>query len=488
MLDGVADLLPRVEVEAAFADGSRLVVLEDPVRRAAAPAPAQEPPVPWLDHADAVELEVVNEGAVPVGVTSHFHLFEVNPALRLDRAAAWGRRLAVPPGVKVFFAPGEPRTVRAVPFAGARVVRGHAGLVDGPLDAPGAREAALERARARGTAVPEGVRLADSALHVLPEVDEAGGPDALVPAWGGTMRDGLGVRAGRGGVDLAIVGGLVLDPVLGVRRTSIGVAGGRVVALGRAGNPDVMDDVGVVLDPATAVLDATGLVVTPGAVDAHVHWLSPQVGDAALAGGVTTMVIQDYGPVWNLGNGPAAGLRATWAALEGQPLNVAALVRASSTDPAPVEAALRAGGAGLKVHEDVGRARRSCAPRSTWPTATTSSSRSTPTASTSPSTCAGRSRSSTAARSTPSTSRAAAVGTRPTCSSWPARSTSSAPRRTRASPSARPRTPTAWRRSRPSTSPARARATATSPRSACGCAPPRWPPRASCTTSASSRC
>ncbi len=202
--------------------------------------------------------------------------------------------------------------------------------------------------------MPEAVRLADSALHVLPEVDEAGGPDALVPAWGGTMRDGLGVRAGRGGVDLAIVGGLVLDPVLGVRRTSIGVTGGRVVALGRAGNPDVMDDVGVVLGPSTAVLDAAGLVVTPGAVDAHVHWLSPQVGDAALAGGVTTMVIQDYGPVWNLGTNPAAGLRATWAALEDQPLNVAALVRASSLDPAPVEAALRAGGAGLKVHEDVG--------------------------------------------------------------------------------------------------------------------------------------
>jgi len=150
VLDGVADLLPRVEVEAAFSDGSRLVVLEDPVRAAGPPAPAQEPPVPWLERADAVALEVVNEGPVAVGVTSHFHLFEANPALRLDRAAAWGRRLAVPPGVKVFFAPGEPRTVRAVPFAGARVVRGHGGLVDGPLDAPGAREAALERARAQG--------------------------------------------------------------------------------------------------------------------------------------------------------------------------------------------------------------------------------------------------------------------------------------------------------------------------------------------------
>src|SRR4051794_8244990 len=168
------------------------------------------------------------------------------------------------------------------------------------------------------------------------------------------MRDGLGVLAGRGGAELAIVGGLVLDPVLGVRRTSIGIRDGRVAAVGRAGNPDTMDGVDVVLDPSTAVLDATGLVVTPGPVDTDVHWLPPQIGDAALAGGVTTLVIQDYGPVWNLGNNPAAGLRATWAALEGQPLNVAALVRASSVDPEPVEAALRAGGGGLKVHEDVG--------------------------------------------------------------------------------------------------------------------------------------
>src|SRR3954447_7275514 len=70
VLDGVADLLPRVEVEAAFADGSRLVVLEDPVRAQGPPAPAQEPPVPWLEQADAVALEAVNEGPVPVGVTS----------------------------------------------------------------------------------------------------------------------------------------------------------------------------------------------------------------------------------------------------------------------------------------------------------------------------------------------------------------------------------------------------------------------------------
>ena len=61
------------------------------------------------------------------------------------------------------------------------------------------------------------------------------------------------------------------------------------------------------------------MIVTPGGVDTHVHWLSPQVADTALAGGLTTLVIQDFGPVWNLGTNPAEGLAATWAALEAAP-------------------------------------------------------------------------------------------------------------------------------------------------------------------------
>ena len=93
---------------------------------------------------------MTNEGAVAVGVTSHFHFFETNRALDFDRAAAWGMRLAIAPGEKVFFAPGEPREVLLLPFGGARVIRGHAGLVDGPLDADGARDAALALARERG--------------------------------------------------------------------------------------------------------------------------------------------------------------------------------------------------------------------------------------------------------------------------------------------------------------------------------------------------
>jgi urease subunit gamma/beta len=147
VLDGVPALLPRIEVEALFGDGRRLVVLEDPL--GPEPVAAEEPAVPWLDGA---ALEVLNEGDVPIGVTSHLHFFEANRRLRFDRAAAWGMRLAVPARTKILFTPGEPREVRLVPIGGARVVRGHGELADGPLDAPGARDAALALARERGYA------------------------------------------------------------------------------------------------------------------------------------------------------------------------------------------------------------------------------------------------------------------------------------------------------------------------------------------------
>jgi urease subunit gamma/beta len=148
VLDGVRALVPRIEVEAVFRDGRHLVVLDDPLGRGGAGLDG-ELDVVWLEDAP-LRVSVVNEGPVAIGVTSHLHFFEANRALRFDRAATWGMRLAVPARTKVFFAPGAPREVALVPIGGARVVRGHGELVDGPLDDPGAREAALAAARERG--------------------------------------------------------------------------------------------------------------------------------------------------------------------------------------------------------------------------------------------------------------------------------------------------------------------------------------------------
>ncbi len=149
VLDGVRALVPRIEVEAVFRDGRHLVVVEDPLGAGPAARDSVEPEIPWLDGAVA-RLTVVNEGPVLIGITSHIHVFEINPMLRFDRAAAWGMRLAVPARTKIFFPPGEPVEIALIPIGGARVVRGHGELVDGPLDGPGVRDAALALAREKG--------------------------------------------------------------------------------------------------------------------------------------------------------------------------------------------------------------------------------------------------------------------------------------------------------------------------------------------------
>jgi len=150
VLDGVAALVPRIEVEALFGDGMRLIVLHEPIA-AEEPPPAlpPEPPLVWLDGALG-PFAARNTAEVPIGLTSHVHLFEVNRRLELDRAAVYGLRLALQAGEKVVIEAGTSADLYAVPIAGLRVVRGHGGLVDGPLDDPGAREAALALARERG--------------------------------------------------------------------------------------------------------------------------------------------------------------------------------------------------------------------------------------------------------------------------------------------------------------------------------------------------
>lgn len=95
-------------------------------------------------------LRVVSTADRPIQVGSHFHVFEANRALRFDRAAAYGMRLAIPAGTAVRFEPGEVRDVALIPIGGRRVVRGFSGLVDGPLDAPDVRDAAIHRMRAAG--------------------------------------------------------------------------------------------------------------------------------------------------------------------------------------------------------------------------------------------------------------------------------------------------------------------------------------------------
>jgi urease subunit gamma/beta len=154
VLPGVAEVVTEVRVEAVFDDGTRLVVVPRPVGvgRLGAGGPGAVVTAAFAERpsADAVTVTVRNEADVPISVTSHWHFFEANPRLHFDRAAAYGRHLDIPAGSAVRFDAGVEVTVRLVPIGGKRVAVGFAGLVDGELDAPGARDEALARARSMG--------------------------------------------------------------------------------------------------------------------------------------------------------------------------------------------------------------------------------------------------------------------------------------------------------------------------------------------------
>ncbi|MFF2807246.1 urease subunit gamma, partial [Streptomyces sp. NPDC058000] len=151
VLPGVPDVVTEIHVEAVFDDGTRLAVVSDPFQGgglgerapgAVLPGPADPEPEP------VVVVAVRNTATVPISVTSHFHFFEANPRLEFDRGAAYGMRLCVPAGSSVRFDVGGSLEVGLVPIGGDRIAIGFAGLVDGPLDAPGAKNEALRRAAA----------------------------------------------------------------------------------------------------------------------------------------------------------------------------------------------------------------------------------------------------------------------------------------------------------------------------------------------------
>ena len=156
VLPGVPDVLTQLQVEAVFDDGTRLCVIDNPFHGAVPLGPdAPGAAIPgdgagYEPAAPVVRLPVCNRATVPISVSSHFHFFEANPRLAFDRSAAYGMRLAVPAGSTVRFDVGATVEVGLLPIGGARIAIGFAGLVDGPLDAPGAREAALTKARATG--------------------------------------------------------------------------------------------------------------------------------------------------------------------------------------------------------------------------------------------------------------------------------------------------------------------------------------------------
>jgi urease subunit gamma/beta len=138
VMEGVPEMIRMLQVDAMFADGSRLVTVYDPIEGGSSMVPGEiisaPEPVEINAGLPVTTMPVTNTGDIPIHLTAHFHVYEANPRLRFDRRAAWGMRLDVPANGSVRIEPGQTVEIRLVPIGGARVVHGFSGAVDGPLD------------------------------------------------------------------------------------------------------------------------------------------------------------------------------------------------------------------------------------------------------------------------------------------------------------------------------------------------------------------
>ena len=196
-----------------------------------------------------------------------------------------------------------------------------------------------------GPTVGDRVRLADTSLLLGIERDLLTHGDEAVFGGGKTIRDGMAQRSNAtsagGALDLVITNAIICDPLLGVLKADIGVKNGRIVGIGKAGNPDMMDGVHpqMVIGPGTEVIAGEHLIATPGAIDSHIHMIAPQQVYEALSNGVTTMI--------GGGTGPADGTNATtctpgpWyiarmlEAWEALPVNVDLLGKGNASTKSP---------------------------------------------------------------------------------------------------------------------------------------------------------
>lgn len=213
-----------------------------------------------------------------------------------------------------------------------------------------------------GPTTGDRVRLGDTGLVIEVEKDYARYGDELKFGGGKSFRDGMGqssVQKDSESPDTVITNALVVD-YTGIYKADIGIKNGKISAIGKAGNPQTMDGVtpGLAVGACTEAIAGEGLILTAGGIDTHIHFIAPQQVRTALAGGVTTMV--------GGGTGPADGTNATTCspgafhiarmieAAEAMPVNVAYLGKGNGSSPEPLREQIRAGAAGLKIHEDWG--------------------------------------------------------------------------------------------------------------------------------------
>ena len=204
------------------------------------------------------------------------------------------------------------------------------------------------------------VRLADTDLWIEVERDFTIPGDEVKFGGGKVIRDGMGQGQVCSGdvADTVITNALVVDAVIGIVKADIGLKGGMIWRIGKAGNPDVQPGVTIPIGAGSEVIAGEGMIVTAGGIDSHIHFICPQQIDDALMSGVTTMI--------GGGTGPATGtfattctpgpwhIRAMRSAAEAFPMNLGVLGKGNVSLPAPLVEQVAAGAMGLKLHEDWG--------------------------------------------------------------------------------------------------------------------------------------
>ncbi|TQV96277.1 urease [Cordyceps javanica] len=358
-----------------------------------------------------VSLRVTSKGDRPIQVGSHYHFIETNPQLEFDRARAYGFRLDIPAGTSYRFEPGDAKTVTLVEIGGHQVIRGGNGLATGGVErwrvdaiverlqkagyahavepetststststgtgtgtGTGRRRAAPRVPRPYrmdrtaytvmfGPTTGDRVRLSNTNLWVRVERDYTTYGEECKFGGGKTLREGMGQATGRpdaDSLDLVITNALIID-YTGIVKADIGVKGGMIVGIGKAGNPDVMEGVSpnMVVGSCTDVIAGENKIITAGAIDTHIHLICPQQAQEALASGVTTFL--------GGGTGPSAGSNATTCtpgkhlmkqmlqACDNLPVNVGITAKGNDSAPEALREQVAAGACGLKIHEDWG--------------------------------------------------------------------------------------------------------------------------------------
>ena len=215
-----------------------------------------------------------------------------------------------------------------------------------------------------GPTVGDRIRLANTDLYIEIEKDLRTYGDEVVYGGGKTLRDGMAIDNGttsqQGSLDIVITNVTIVDAVLGVVKADVGIKDGRIAGIGKAGNPNIMDGVtrGMVTGPSTDAISGEHLILTAGGIDGHVHVISPQQVDAALSGGITTLIGGGIGPTD--GTNGTTITSGTWnihrmlQAAEGLPINIGYLGKGNCSQKAPLAEQIEQGAMGLKIHEDWG--------------------------------------------------------------------------------------------------------------------------------------